>query len=367
MADTGVGAGKGLIDLIYEASLHADQWPILLDRLSKSFGARGGVLHVHSRHDRRWKASPGISKVFEDYLASGWPGRSDRVSRGLRAGREGFVTDTDLFTEAQIAMQPVYQEFLTPRGLQSMAATNVGRVADGELILSLWGFSSHAAAKAVVPALDALRPHLTRAGTIAAGLQLARARSAVETLELIGVPAVILGKGRRVLMGNPLFHEGLSDFAHDTPRGLHFTDTFADEAVGNVLAGFEISGAPGRSQPLRLPSERRAVLHVLPMRGTARDLMTGARAILVVTSPHLSQSLSTALLKGLFSLTPAEARVAEALSKTGKVATVANSFGITESTVLKQLKSVYEKTETHSQPELLVLLGRYNTSVKAGT
>jgi DNA-binding CsgD family transcriptional regulator len=357
---------EGLLDFIYEAAVLADRWPDVLDRVSASCGAKGGVLHVHvdTEHGGRWTASPGARAFFADYLSEGWHKQTDRVSRGLRLSRTGFLTDTDLLSEAELATQPVYRDFLIPRGLQATAATHVGCAPAGDLILSIWGFPSHALARASVPALDQLRPHLARASMLAARLQLERVRSAVEALALINVPSAILGQRRRVLASNSLFDKRLLTFGHDTPSGLQLSDDRANATFGDVLTQLEDARAGGASLPIRLRADRRAVLHVLPVRGAARDLMTGARALLVLTAPGRSHSPSLALIQGLFDLAPAEAKLAQALSETETVKSAARRLDITEGTARTQLKSIFSKTGVHSQSQLLVMLNQYNVSVE---
>ncbi len=278
----------------------------------------------------------------------------------------GFLTDTDLFTEAEIAVHPLYRDFLIPRGLQAVAGTHIGCAADGELVLTIWGFPTHELARANVPALNSLRPHLARASMVAAQLQLDRARSAVETLALMNVPSAILGQHRRLLVTNDLFNSHLFNFARDTPKGLHLSDINADASLGAVLSRLEDARAGGASLPLRLPAERRAVLHVLPVCGAARDLIVGARALLVLTTPQLSHSLSAALIRILFDLTPAEATLAEQLCKTGRLDSAAERLSITEGTARQHLKAIFSKTGVHSQTELLVLLSQYNSSLAFG-
>jgi DNA-binding CsgD family transcriptional regulator len=354
---------NGLLDLVYEAAVLADRWPDLLHRLSATCGARGGVLHVHTQHERRWTASLGVHAFFEEYLAGGWHLKTDRVSRGLKLNRAGFLTDTDLFSEAEMAIQPVYKDFLIPRGLQASAATHVGCAADGELVLSLWGFLNHASVRAAVPALDALRPDLARASMLAAQLQLKRAQSAVETLALINVPAAILGNRRRALASNALFDARLASFGHDTPTGIHLSDVRAEKAFGDLLTKLDGTCAGGASLPLRLTAEKRAVLHVLPIRGAARDLMTGARALLLLAAPGRRHPPSEALIRGLFDFTPAEARLARALCDTITLKNAAKCLGITEGTARTELKSIFRKTAVSSQSELLVLLTEYKIPV----
>ena len=65
---------------------------------------------------------------------------------------------------------------------------------------------------------------------------------------------------------------------------------------------------------------------------------------------------SPAVLRGLFDLTPAEARFASALVSGRAVKEASRSVGITESSGRTYLTRIFAKTGTHRQAELVTLL-----------
>ena len=68
--------------------------------------------------------------------------------------------------------------------------------------------------------------------------------------------------------------------------------------------------------------------------------------------------LAGSCLRELFDLTPAEARLAVALVGGQSLKEMAVSFGVADGTVRGQIKSIFMKTETSGQPELIALLER---------
>jgi DNA-binding CsgD family transcriptional regulator len=68
--------------------------------------------------------------------------------------------------------------------------------------------------------------------------------------------------------------------------------------------------------------------------------------------PHPDEDL----LRDLFLLTPAEARVANRLSCGQDVASIARDLGVSRGTVRVHLKSLFWKTATRRQGELIALL-----------
>jgi DNA-binding CsgD family transcriptional regulator len=65
-----------------------------------------------------------------------------------------------------------------------------------------------------------------------------------------------------------------------------------------------------------------------------------------------------ALLGQAFALTPAEARLAVIIAQGAKAEYAAEVLGISLATARNQLKSVFSKTGTHRQSELVALLSR---------
>jgi DNA-binding CsgD family transcriptional regulator len=99
------------------------------------------------------------------------------------------------------------------------------------------------------------------------------------------------------------------------------------------------------------------VIHLLPVRGAAHDLFTGAEILIIATSVNASSALpSVNLLHGLFDLSPAEARLAASLAGGEPLKGIAAKSGIQFSTARSYLESIFRKTGTHQQSQLVALL-----------
>jgi DNA-binding CsgD family transcriptional regulator len=98
------------------------------------------------------------------------------------------------------------------------------------------------------------------------------------------------------------------------------------------------------------------VLHVLPVRGAARDIFAGAAALLLLSVPGARAVPSEALIAGLLDLTQAEARLAHALAGGLSLAASAAQAGVRPSTARTQLKSIFVKAGLSRQSELVGLL-----------
>jgi DNA-binding CsgD family transcriptional regulator len=74
-----------------------------------------------------------------------------------------------------------------------------------------------------------------------------------------------------------------------------------------------------------------------------------------VVDPEAASRSPEKLLRKLFGLTPAESRLANALMK-GDLTSASEEFGISRNTARSQLQSIFSKTGTSKQGELIRLL-----------
>jgi DNA-binding CsgD family transcriptional regulator len=97
-------------------------------------------------------------------------------------------------------------------------------------------------------------------------------------------------------------------------------------------------------------------LHLVPICGAAHDIFSQVASILIATPVDRVASPNAELLEGLFDLTPGEARVARAVAEAKSVETIADLYNVSTGTVRNQLKSIFAKTGTGRQVELVRLL-----------
>jgi DNA-binding CsgD family transcriptional regulator len=347
-----------LINKIYEAAIVADGWSDVLADLAAHVGARTGALFASGYEDERWVTSPGMQEAYREFIARGFHLDDPRVERLVAGQHPGFLTDLDVLGPEGVQHAPVYTDWLIPQGFGARAATAMPTLANGgSMILSIGSFTSHAASQVAIGALDALRPHLARAAMLAVELRLEQSRGAVAALEMAGVPAAVLGAGRRLLAANTIFNDRLAMFGADGPGGLRLNDAAADARLGQALRGLAGGAMQGASLPLLQAAPAfRGALHVLPMRGSARDLMLGATALIMISSVGQRPALGVQLIQWLLDLTPAEARLARDLVAGLTLAQAAAGGGVSESTARTHLKNIFYKTGLTRQSDLVALL-----------
>lgn len=207
---------------------------------------------------------------------------------------------------------------------------------------------------------DLLRSHITKA------LELNRRmlEAQEEVLEMYDLFArlplgmMVVDEKGRILTANRHARRILSE-----EKGLSVQD--------NVLC----AGVPEETRPLRQAIRAAAedasragqTLHLSPCDGAASLSVlifpfkpnataagkTKSRVVVLVAAPGMKIEVSPETLKSFYPLTTAEARLLSALICDRDLNSIAEDFGISKNTARNQLKSIYEKTQTHRQAELV--------------
>jgi DNA-binding CsgD family transcriptional regulator len=84
----------------------------------------------------------------------------------------------------------------------------------------------------------------------------------------------------------------------------------------------------------------------------------GLSVCLCVTDLNAEMRLPRSPLHNVFGLTDAEIRVAQALFEGASLQEIAARFGVSHNTVRVQLASIFDKTHTNRQVDLIAMLAR---------
>lgn len=364
---TRVGSGKRLaelseqfIDQIYEASFIPEKWPVLLDGLAQAVEGLGGYLFTISQGASAYLASEAVAPHVEAFMREGWMTVNARGARAEALAYPGFITDLDAFTEQELETEPIYRDFLHPRGIGWAAGTHIPIPTGDVLSFNLERKTERGPfERDYVDALDRMRPHLARAAMVSARIGLEKARAGADALEALGLPAAVLGGRGQLLACNGLMDTLIPATVQDCSGRAKITDKKADAllesalsalaggARGGIVQSFPITGENGR------PS---SVVHLLPVRGSAHDLFSRIHCILVIMPLPGPGAPSANVLQALFDLTPSEARIASALADGRSIDAISVDFGIARETVRSHLRSIFAKSGVSKQSSLVRLL-----------
>jgi len=166
-----------------------------------------------------------------------------------------------------------------------------------------------------------------------------------------------------------------------SPLGRAYSYTYAEQVVGDrdglaiwrgslnaigaadnrrlgLLFANVLAGGAGGALPIARKSGRRHLnVLVAPLRHTADFARaTESKVVVFVGDPERHLEFPPDALRRLYEFTPAEERIASELVKGQSVRNNAAAFEITEETVRKALKSMFQKTGTSRQGDLIALL-----------
>jgi DNA-binding CsgD family transcriptional regulator len=342
-------------------------WPDVLGVISTAVGATGAVLlqnDVGTSDIRHSPHSAGVSELVSTYFGDGWHTRDLRAQRGfaLLLKGENVVIDQDIVTPDEVKRLAYFNEFLAPVGLRWFAGTGV-RAGP-----ALWAISIQRTAKegpfatADKHALNQLSQRLTEVATLSTAVGRIALSSAINALNAIREAALAIDRLGFVLEANAEAEGLFDDDIRIINRRLVVYDAEARSGLQNLMDRLRITPEaatlPCEPIVIRRRDKRPVILRVLPVHGAAKAPFLGARVILTLTPVEPRPGPNTATLVRAFGLTAAEVRVASIIARGISPDHAADELGVARTTVRNQLKSIFGKTDTHRQSELVALLSR---------
>ncbi len=216
-----------------------------------------------------------------------------------------------------------------------------------------------------------LQPHLEKALYVRAQLSAAHDMFGVQSSWLEHMPygLAVLDERSRVVFHNRQFEERVNDDSALTINSskVHLADHPADDALQHAIRNAQAttpSCSAGHTKILfyddvatdtrysvLVVSVRRHDLEVVRLTGTATP-----RVLILVSSNHPKVDRQASLCAQLYDLTPTEVKVARSLAEGGTISSTARRYGTSIHTVRTQLRSIFAKTDTHTQSDLVRLL-----------
>jgi len=153
-----------------------------------------------------------------------------------------------------------------------------------------------------------------------------------------------------------LLNNKVSGLTGNTGR-LSATDPLNKNRLAALICAATGYPAMGGAMFLNGQQTRQVFITPLPAASPfAKDWQTPLALVLVIEAGNTVSTLQ--LMGKLYDLTPAELRVASALLAGNSPEEYAQQAGVTQNTVRSQLKSLFRKTGTSRQSELVALLSR---------
>ncbi len=359
-------------ECIYRAVSNPDLWVHALEAAKDHLQA-DAILLLYG------DVSAGVLRVVEATgfdrraldLYVGGHGLDDPLIRESLGGpSEMIVSSARLFRGKDLRSTGVYRQLLQPSGLFHIAGA--AAVNTGSVHASLWMARSEAAPDFSVRDLHLLRellPHVACAMSVHHRVRQAELEASLATgafdrvavgvvlLDVKGAPVMVNREAKRILD----LEDGFS-LLGDGPAGASSNQTGELRELIREVGCYTsptatVKHAAGGALRLTRPSGRPDFhLVVLPLPMRCQPGRGGAVVVLFITDPEVPQSSADYLFAELYSLTEAENRLVFQLLEGRSLTDAAVRLGLSRNTVHSQLASIFQKTGTRRQSELLRLL-----------
>lgn len=352
------------LDLVYEAAIAPELWGAVCEQYADLMQGGATTLLVQNQltgegHGLSVRMDPAeLAQVFR------FATRNPLLRIAEVPVRPRVLTDEEKLPKSELIRTEFYNEFLRPNEIHSLLMARLFVEGNITVVLNIARSRKRDAfGRAEIEIANRLQPHLVRACHLS-----------------------------RQLSGMRRVDRGLKEYADRCADGMFLVDRAASIAYTNRAGETLLAGGRGlvqRNGVLRAASERGTrTLHALISRAAAgngdRSSGTAAlerpmgRALSVTVIPVPPQHVQTFCRKStvlvsvrdpdhvppasderlrlLFNFSRAEARLAVQLLEGRSLKEGADELGVSINTVRSQLASIFAKTDTRRQAELLRLL-----------
>lgn len=358
-----------LVGDIYDCALDPERWPATLEAITRLLAGSSAVVALHAMRKpgfeirARWNVEPD----YEADMRANLPINPFVPLIWYLAEEDAFSTLT-LMTEPDLQATQFYRNALRPHGVRDSAI--------GVLAKSTSHFGAISIQRSIgqmpfsdldITLLARLTPHLRRSMMIselldARALERDRLSSA---LDLLAVGIVLAQGDGRIVHANreaQRMFEGAGPLRLANGR-LTSRDPLANRELEAAVAG-AASGSSldlprnGHAVAVRSEEGRELDMWVLPLDGGLRRDIGGdfsASVAIFIREHGASAPVPAELFVRRYGITPAECRVLVLIVQGMTTSEAADSLGVSLVTVKSHLKSLFIKTGTDGQTDLVRL------------
>jgi DNA-binding CsgD family transcriptional regulator/PAS domain-containing protein len=370
-----------LIDEIYQGALDPAAWERTVSAMTAYLRSPKGLLFTNlvSPAGGGFSFTTGVSQqamqIWNDHYIPYDVWTAAAMAKGCFR-ENNVVLGEDLLPEHEFVQSKIYRELLHGEGVSKICTGIVFGLGHADLPLTVYGVYRGPRDEKYGDwerqQMKLLVPHLSRALGVMFRLRDSELKVAASLAALDGLASgvALLDAAGRVVHLNREAQRMVkaADGLAVTAGALRLVDPGAQAAAELAIASatraeaLEVSHfSDGIAVPR--PSGRRSYVVQAAALHEANGFNAGfnaqtrqVRAILFLTDPERPLQLDASLLSRLYNLTPAEAKLAQRLCSGDSPSAAARHSGISEATVKTQLASIFEKTGSHRQAELVKLL-----------
>jgi DNA-binding CsgD family transcriptional regulator/PAS domain-containing protein len=369
-------AYSDLVGRIYDCALDPGGWQAILDEVRSALGFHNGGIGIHgfpAGNIVLLSASAGVPEpylqkmvAFSDELVAIWGGPQSALQTPLCEP----VVLSQVQDPEFVSATRYHNEWAVPQGIND-AVTSILMRGDGALCNVTFGRHKDAGPveTAHLEAFRLLFPHMRRAVSISKILDLKTVLSTelASALDALRAAVFLVDADLTVRFANASATAQLAQPASVRMAGSKLTlaDPLASEELRFAVAACvsRIAVSVGQSQPIAIRatgSGGPSVIHVLPLPGHAHAAASGRAAAAVFIAGGAAPSAAVIdALRGVYRLTPMEARVMELVGDGLRTAEAAKMLSIGPGTFKTHLLKVLRKTGCKRQADIISLLASF--------
>jgi len=357
-------ANERALEACYGALAEPSRWEDALNLLAHSMGAGACQLlpHDYSEHPFAIVRSSGMWPWDELWCRNvDWV--TDIYSpRGLPLARSGYraLIQEQLFTDDELRTSHFHNVIARPAGCFHWASSSF-LVEDRIWCLPFFR-NSAPFGQEDRKQLAEISVHMARIVSLAEKFARVGAEREVLALEKVGCAAMLVDRGGRIIGLNHLAESLVcSDFGICKGR-LWTADSISAGRIRRFIADITLQVPRPLLPPAPIIVFRGGLpwlmIEAMPVTDSVRNVFQDSRAILVLNDLTHNGVTDTVRLCLAFGSTSAEARLAGMLLNGHDLQSSAKLLGVSHETVRSQLKSLFAKTGTHCQSQLLARVSR---------
>ncbi len=359
-----------LLASLYDAAGNTSLWQVFLQELGAATQSNQAGILLHNLSDGnhgislQWGVEASAARSYQEYFGAHdlW------IQKAAPLVHEGWLaTSQEICSLEELSRSEFYNDYLRANGIGPHALWGVLENSPSRIVnVGLYRDLRRPFGNKDVELLRFLGPHIVRAFRL--HLQLselkARADNLQHAMDRVATGIILLGEEGRILHTNRKAAQLLAE--NDGLKIVHGCMQ-AERASENNQLEHLVSDAQATSNgtglgaggALKVSRRLRPALHVLisPVRNIALDSATPVHAVVFVADPSQRVRPPAVILQALFGLTPAESRLALLLCDGHAPPQIADLIGVSTNTLKTQLTSIYRKTGTSRQSQLVRLLG----------
>jgi DNA-binding CsgD family transcriptional regulator len=357
-----------LVDLTYKAAANPECWTTLIERLASVTGGISGTIHhqnranLESSFSTSWGLDPSALVLYANYYGF----RNPFVTTKPELIKSGTVYPSQVWCPDETFLRSeYYNDYWQCQGLHHLIGAILQNDKTTFSVLSIFrpaGGVEFDETECLL--LRALMPHLQRAFQLHSKIQglEKKARVIEETLNGLSAAIVLLDHKGYVIFANKLAEALFKSqtYLRLSSTGLRAAQPAEDKRLASIIHSAVTTGTGnGGHSGGTISISRGAVqspMHVLvsPLRTETLYFGKSVPAVAIfISDPEREPCLPAEWLQHLYDLTPAEARLAHLLVSGNDLKQAAEELRVGISTVRSQLKSIFAKTNTSRQSDLI--------------